>query len=454
MRRGLVFAIVGFLCLSCGSSLLAQKENDDERVRWLREHAKPIRSIDPADDNFADLMPLVERIGQSRIVMLGEQTHGDGATFVAKSRLVRFLHQVMGFDVLAWESGLFDCLQVDSALHSTQPLEDAIAKGIFGIWGRTQQVRPVFEYVRSTYSSAHPLEVAGFDAQFSASSSPDVYRKALLNFFDNADPQVLSIGQRTNLEAALGRLKDLGKLTPEERKEFLAAVHGTLSSISTSHECLRRSHSTREIAFQVQMLKNLPVLLEKETLLSANKGNLGSVLDNNGRDRQMAENLIWLAKERYPDRKIIVWAASFHIMRKSPSIDTSESKLPPGREPTYKGLVTMGDTVCERLGDEVYTVGFTAYQGKFGSAERPREVATAPDGSLDALLHQVGAPYLFLDFRSLRRQPEHWLRQSIVARPLGYMAMRANWTEIFDAMIFTDTMFPVSVFNKPSEIKP
>jgi erythromycin esterase len=252
--------------------------------------------------------------------------------------------------------------------------------------------------------------------------------------------------QRNDLEEALGRLSDLDKLTPEERKKFQAVVQDTLSSISTSHERLRRSHSTREIAFQAQMLNNLPAMLERATVLSANKGNLGSVLNNNFRDRQMAENLVWLAKQRYPDRKIIVWVASFHIMRNSPSIEIIDVKQRPGL--SYKGLVTMGHTVYERIGDEAYTIGFTAYQGKFGSAERPREVGMAPDGSLDALLHQVGSPYLFLDFRSLRRQPEHWLHQSIVARPLGYGAMRANWTEIFDAMIFTDTMFPVSTFKE------
>src|ERR1044072_7460263 len=34
--------------------------------------------------------------------------------------------------------------------------------------------------------------------------------------------------------------------------------------------------------------------------------------DNNLRDQRMGENLIWLANERYKNRRIIVWAAAFH----------------------------------------------------------------------------------------------------------------------------------------------
>ncbi len=53
-----------------------------------------------ADDDFSDLAPLAAAIGDARIVQLGETTHGDGAAFLAKVRLVKFLHQHHGFDVL------------------------------------------------------------------------------------------------------------------------------------------------------------------------------------------------------------------------------------------------------------------------------------------------------------------------------------------------------------------
>ncbi len=68
-------------------------EPSDVRIDWLKKHAVAVRTIDPKDDDFADLMPLVKAIGSARVVALGEQSHGDGAAFLAKHRLIRFLHE-------------------------------------------------------------------------------------------------------------------------------------------------------------------------------------------------------------------------------------------------------------------------------------------------------------------------------------------------------------------------
>jgi len=56
------------------------------RIAWLKEHAIALRSINPIDEDFSDLEPLRKTIGDVRIVQLGEQSHGDGATFHAKGR--------------------------------------------------------------------------------------------------------------------------------------------------------------------------------------------------------------------------------------------------------------------------------------------------------------------------------------------------------------------------------
>jgi hypothetical protein len=102
----------------------------------------------------------------------------------------------------------------------------------------------------------------------------------------------------------------------------------------------------------------------------------------------------------------------------------------------------MGEVASDLLGDDYYSVMFTAYRGVrgdpfFGSAQ----LRDAPSGSLEDLFHCTGNRYAFLDFRSLPPGGE-WLRSPVASRPLGYTLMQADWTRVFDAVVYTETMFP------------
>ncbi|MGB5554717.1 MAG: hypothetical protein WBM83_08685, partial [Flavobacteriaceae bacterium] len=57
-----------------------------------------------SQDNLKDLSPLKN----SKIVLLGEQTHGDGAVFDKKVELIKALHEQLGFNIVVFESGMYD----------------------------------------------------------------------------------------------------------------------------------------------------------------------------------------------------------------------------------------------------------------------------------------------------------------------------------------------------------
>ena len=78
----------------------------------------PLASIDPAAVTDDDLAAFGAAVGERRIVLLTEATHGDGATFRLKTRLVRYLHERMGFDVLFVESGLYDTVRIRQRLDA------------------------------------------------------------------------------------------------------------------------------------------------------------------------------------------------------------------------------------------------------------------------------------------------------------------------------------------------
>lgn len=440
-RSGSLRNLVLFLLLVEPGILLLKAQTppapSDERTRWLLSSGVPMRSGDPADADLSDLMPLKEAIGGARIVLLGEQSHGDGATFLMKCRLVKFLHEAMGFDVLAWESGLYDCREMEAALHRDIPLQEAISRGIFTIWGVSRQVRPVFEYARSTHGGTNPLEMAGFDCQFSAASSKETFPKKLVGFLDGAGPSALSPEERRTLSSAFD-LQALMKMSPEERLPYKDLVGRLPQIIEKNRPALESAHGSREISYWDRTARNLGSLYDMLEVLAA--GKLAKASDNNSRDRAMGETLVWLANEHYRGRKIIVWAASFHNMWRGSEIETGV----PGLD--YKSLRTMGDEVLEKLGDDAYSIAFTAYQGGSGMAHRPaseaRELPTAGKDSLEEAFHGTGQKFMFLDLRRLRNDPHHWIRQGIVARPLGYSPMKTDWTRHFDAVIFTDVMEP------------
>src|SRR5262249_3415992 len=67
--------------------------SEKERVAWLKKHVVPLHSIDPGDEDFSDLESIRKAIGEARIVYLSEPSHGDGSSFHARTRIIKFLHQ-------------------------------------------------------------------------------------------------------------------------------------------------------------------------------------------------------------------------------------------------------------------------------------------------------------------------------------------------------------------------
>ena len=127
--------------------------SSDPRVRWLDKEAIRVRTVDPADEDFRDLQPLKKVIGDAQIVMLGEITHFDGKTFLAKSRLVKFLHQQMNFDVLVFESGFYDMSKAWESIRQGQDPVAAVQHEMPPTWARSPQVKGLWECLQSGASS-------------------------------------------------------------------------------------------------------------------------------------------------------------------------------------------------------------------------------------------------------------------------------------------------------------
>ena len=126
--------------------LLFKSINAQEIKDYVIENTKKITSIDYDSNDYSDLNSIGESIGDAKIVMLGEQDHGDANTFLAKTRLIEYLHEIKGFNILAFENDFYGLTKGWKQLEK-QP--DSIAKflrkNLFPLWAYSKSCQYLFQ---------------------------------------------------------------------------------------------------------------------------------------------------------------------------------------------------------------------------------------------------------------------------------------------------------------------
>jgi len=407
--------------------------DDPVKIKWLSENTVPIRSIDPGDDDFTDLMPIKSLLDGVRVVMLGEAHHGDGAAFYAKQRLIRFLHEEMGFDVLAWEARFFAMEEMNQELKSGQPVS------VDSTWGEGGMMKSIYQYSRATHKTGRPLRHTGVDIIFGFPEARwiDHYRKRLFEFLNAKGPGLASsVDLQTISEFVLSvQKKDPYSPSEEESTKVRAAIKRVRDNLMKKATSVQNS---REIEYFAKTLEDLLACEEHMILCNSYDFPPKNMLF---RGHKMGENLVWLVNEWYPEQKIIVWAHNQHLARNLFSIERVNPVIPgkPGKQ-FYSGFREMGDFICEELGNSVYSIAFVAYQGTRGRRQKtPSNVESVP-GSIQSLLHNTDHLFSFLDFRSV--PGGHWLYETILGHVSGNAVERTNWPNVFDGLFYIDTMFP------------
>ncbi len=169
--------------------VLAQ-ENEEKSV-WLRQNAIPISLASFPDSQAIAYFDKV--LADKQVILLGEQNHGDGTTFQLYSNVVKLLHSRYGFEAVVFESGFYDCRRAWKSISNNEDPLAAFNNSLFKVWAQSEQVQPLFDYIAQQTNTSHPLEVSGFDCQFTGYYG----RKFFLNEVDSL-VQVLSPAYRVS----------------------------------------------------------------------------------------------------------------------------------------------------------------------------------------------------------------------------------------------------------------
>ena len=161
---------LGMILAGCGGGGTGSRSTQsatDLHTQWVdyvKANMKPLRTVDPLDTNYSDLSFLQGYLQGRDFVELGESGHGVAEFSRAKIRLIKYLHEQLGYDVMAFESSILSTYLATEKQAQWTP-QELMQNSVFAVWSTTD-VQELFSYIRLTQSTAHPLVLAGFDVQF------------------------------------------------------------------------------------------------------------------------------------------------------------------------------------------------------------------------------------------------------------------------------------------------
>jgi erythromycin esterase-like protein/predicted phosphoribosyltransferase len=344
---------------------------------------------------------LLEGIGDARIVLLGEATHGTHEFYRERAFITRRLIAEKGFSAVAVEADWPDAYRINRYVRGTSADEDAVQAladfGRFPTWmWRNADVLDFIGWLR-THNETQPVDKrAGFYGLdlYSLRAST----QAVLGYLDKVDPEAAG--------RARGRYGCFDRFGENMQEYGYAASFGlhpscereALTQLVELHR-QRMAYASRDgrVAadefFDAEQNARL-VRSAEEYYRTMFRGRAESW---NLRDRHMVDTLQELLRfldRTRPGARIVVWAHNSHLG------DARATEMGQG------GELNVGQLVREQHGASAVLVGFTTYTGTVtaasawdGPAQR-KHVRPALAGSYERLFHDLDIPRFLLPLRT------------------------------------------------------
>lgn len=360
------------------------------------------------------------------VVLLGEPSHFDGAIFNAKIDLIKYLHENLGFDVILFESGFYDVNQGYLNSKNDSLLQKEMNKVLLEFWTNSKELTRLFEYADKSKNTKNAIEIDGFDSQISSS-----YSLSIADDFDVALNEKKSIITKHKYYNRFKKnLKDFlilekeGKGFTQTAKDslgiFLEFIANDLESSETKNG-LRLAQTARSIESQIKTSSSIPYVMKHGFDFITNYNNI--------RDYQMAENIKWLIKNKYQNKKVIIWAANTHIARNLVDLKSTDDKT------QYPGYTTMGDYLKRSFGEQIYSLAFTASEGTIYDEKNEPTELKVDKNSLEFLLSKTSSNYGFLPLKQSQNLSD------LLVYTFGYNPVKLQNKQLFDGIFYVRKMY-------------
>ena len=404
----------------------------------------------PLTGHAGDYDELMELVGDARVVLLGEASHGTHEFYHERARITQRLILEKGFNAVAVEADWPDAYRVNRYVRGTG--DDSSPNEALGgferfptwMWRNTAVLSLVGwlrEYNDALSDGARQVGFYGLDL-YSLYGSIE----AVIGYLEEVDPEAAGRARRRygcfehfgEDPQAYGYAVDLG-ITRECEDQAVQQLHELQRRAA---ELARRGGGIPgDEHFFAEQNARL-VRNAEEYYRSMFRGRVSSW---NLRDRHMAETLEALVEHfdarGGPPARVVVWEHNSHIG------DARATEM--GEE----GEWNVGQLARERWGGDAVLVGFTTHHGTVTAAsdwDRPGErkrVRPALPGSWESLFHALEVPDFLLPLRG-RPELARALAGPRLERAIGVVYLprserashyfHARLAEQFDAVVHLD----------------
>lgn len=349
---------------------------DTELAAQIAAVAEPFDSVDelPLDG-------LLERIGDRRVVLIGESSHGTSEFYRARQRITRALIEEKGFDFVAIEGDWPDVARIDHYVrHAEHPPSEWQAFARFPVWmWRNEEVREFVDWLRVHNADRRADERVGFHGLDLYSLYNSI--REILNYLDEVDPQTAAVARER-----------YGCLTPFQSdpatyaRAALNPGYATCEApvLKMLQDLQRRDQEYAEHDGErfLDAVQNARLVANAEEYYRSMF--YGSRSAWNLRDTHMFETLEELLAHHGEGSRAVVWAHNSHVGN-ARATDMSR-----------RGEFNIGELCRARFGDEAYLIGFGTHTGTVAAASNwdspmeVKEVRPSLEKSYENLCHQTG----------------------------------------------------------------
>ena len=347
---------------------------------------------------YWDLQPLQEIVGDATVVALGESTHTSAGYYQAKSRLIRYMVEELGFRVVFMESSWIESLVATEHVRGgCTYTADVAVRSLNTVW-RDPNVRELLTWL-CQYNQAHPQDKVtflGFDIQEPWKSAPavDAFVKAVAPAeAARVQPLFQCLGvSKTNASEffASAEFADhyAGRRNTTAHASCLAGLTDLESWIAANSASLTAASSARRVE---EARLSLLALRAWEDQLWLPDPEWYEV-----RDRAMATMILRLRALEAPQKKAIVWAWNWHIAWEYQDVRGFDADRT--RVLTRQGGRSMGGFLRESIGTSYRPIALIGYEVRMYGANQPP--IPADELSIERRLHQFDEEYLLVDLRT------------------------------------------------------